>query len=316
MFVVNVDQADFLFQSGIYSEIMIDQRLSHTHRDYGLKRFRHDTIKLDTARIDEIETLCINTLAFFQDQTEGYLWLPDFCIIHFVMLQSKDHIDRKNEVICGKCYALDLGLLPSVAEFDKNVNQVLIKKPQTQDWILLVQKTISPEIKVEQTNWIRVKGMILLGLALIVGIYFAHQNGFFSKKTDGREIENTIIPAVKETVEKPWKEPDLGITSVTKYKQYYSEIYNSNYDDKFKTNAKLLNMYLEKTDNQSKINMLYNYFCSNDTKIEVITENDIKDKKISASISASHETLITNSSEKLQKLKDSIIDAKCPEKKQ
>jgi hypothetical protein len=156
------------------------------------------------------------------------------------------------------------------------------------------------------------KWIIFLMLPILtIGIYFADQYGFFPKKTGGVKIEN-IIPAVKEIVEKPWKEPDLGIDDRTKYKQSYSEIYNSNYDDKFKTNANLLNTYLEKTDDQSKINMLYNYFCSNDTKIEVITENEMQGKKIDES----HQTPIINSSENLQKLKYSIIDARCPEKKQ
>jgi hypothetical protein len=265
------ENADFLFQNGMKTEVMINDVLIHVHQDYGIKKFNHQSLKLNENLVTKIEKLCLKVLDHFQDQAEGYLWIADFCVVHFYMKQGFDHIQRQNHIIFGQILSNELVDLPiNIDGFDRKIDQIFMKYSPHFNFELYQ----GDDMKYKKTNS-RSKPIVLVGFIICIGIAFFVYTQYWMKQNHlqqkNKEMMETIAHQSDQGYQKIWKAPHLQLTQdqIMKYKNIYSKAEYQRLSNSLNLLSTFVNMQHHK-----QADYLMKQFC--ESKSEQINENDFK----------------------------------------
>ena len=267
---ISPENADFLFQNGMKTEVMVDDVLIHVHQDYGIKKFNHQSLKLNENLVTKIEKLCLKALDDFQDQAEGYLWIADFCVIHFYMKQGFDHIQRQNHIIFGQILSNELVGLPiDIDGFDRKIDQVFIKHSPHFNF----QLSQGNDMKYKKTNS-RSKPIVLVGFIICIGIAFFVFTQYWMKQNHlqqkNKEMIEQIAKQGDQGHQKIWKAPHLQLTQdqIMQYKNIYSKAEYPRLSNSLNLLSTFVNMQNKQED------YLVKQFC--ESKSEQINEDDFK----------------------------------------
>ena len=273
---ISPENPDFLFQNGMKTDVMIDDVLIHAHQDYGIKRFNHQTLKLNENLVTRIEKLCLNALDDFQDQAEGYLWIADFCVIHFYMKQGFDHIQRQNHILFGRILSNELVDLPlDLDRFDRKNDQIFMKYSQH----FTFQSSQGEDMKYKKTNS-RSKPIVLAGFIICIGIAFVVYTQYWMKRNHLQRNQQEKIDTDDQTnpqtkplsqIDPPtWKSPTLQLSQaqIIHYKNIYSKLEYP----RLTNSLDLLSKFVVMQNNQA--DYLIKQFC--ESKSEQINEEDFK----------------------------------------
>jgi hypothetical protein len=257
-----VMNADFIFTSGMMTEVMIQHHALHSHLDYGIKRLNKQNLSLDDCI--QIEELCF----FYLNQPKEddfFLTINQNFIIYIKKIDYRDHISRKNEILYGNIYLSNGFYQPK-----NHVPHLYF--PLAQEEISMKKKEIQPMAKsTKSTTIISISLLMIVALGIVAYFKRTELQSQINPKTQVKIIE----PKAVEIPKYIWSEPQIH-TNPKILGDLYKEYGKA--QDAFKNAAltfSFLNEYIILTEKEQKQKLVQKYLC--DSQDEYMDENKLNE---------------------------------------